>query len=400
VQAAERALRNVRDRREREEAARETIRRISWLYSRPAELKKELQSFAEKHPEHPMAAEFAKSTLLADQWIAVEAWRQMVALWRGQDDSARIEQVKAYIKEHPMSLMQTAVQLYLEYLSSRKRALADGSLQHVDEVREFLSDPLIGTALVVRTRKCNLYVTSKDDIRETTFNGKVVQYRISYIVDANLKRRTGSFDAVEIVGEPPVASPQAVFAKAALAELKNSTDEWETFYLRLARQVMAMEDMDPILCAALAKAMLDYAVDTTPFAAGKIEKISGKLDGLIAPVNWMDPKDEDAARLRPLARNIIQGINLEETIDDISKRIEEMISKLAKYRPVGVVISAEQVALGDKVADQAVYVVRGAPGIGCEMMKIGEVNNGMISVDRKTDLKGLSGSPVYIRIEE
>ena len=400
VQATERALRNLHNSQERDQAARDAIQSISRLYDRPNELKNEIQTFAQKYPDHPLAVEFSKSVLLADQWKALDAWRQMVAAWTGRDDGARIELVRTYIQEHPTSLMQVAAQRYLDYLSTRKQAFVDGSPQHADEVREFLSDPLIGTALLVRTRRHNLYVMTKDDIRETTFNGNVVQYRVTYVVDANLKCRTEPVDARDVVGRPPVAAPQVAFAKAALSELKNGTDNWETLYLRLASQAIATEDLDPILCAALAKTMLDYAADTTPFAGGKIEKLSAKLDGLIAPVNWMDYKDEDAARLRPLARNIIQGINLKETIDDIVKQVEQMTTNLARYRPVGVLISAEQVALGEKVADQAVYVVRGAPGIGCEMMKIGDVKNGSIDINKGTDLNGFAGSPVYIRMDE
>lgn len=398
VQEVQRVQNLARERETRNREAQAALTHIMLLYGKAKELGPALRDFGEKFPEQPMAANFIRSSQLSPQWEALQGWAQMVASWDGNADSIekRPDSIRAYLQEYPASLMQSPARKYLEFLPSRENAFVGGSLKYADSAKEFLTDPMIQKAIVVKTRKGRYYVMSEDNIRPTIINGKTLSYSLTYVADSSLKKKTASVDAGAVT-EKPGLSPQAQFAAGALAALRNPENDWEIIYLRLAQQALAKKEMDPILCSLIVKTMLDYAADTTPVESKAIQQACDKLKPVVAPVSWMDPADAEAERIRPLAQITLEGLDLDSLVKKAEGQVKELFASLSAYSSVGIVWPCAEIELKEAIPNQSLYMVSKKETGECFIRKAGEAIDGHATIDKGVDLKGLCGSPVYVK---
>ena len=399
---------DAEDRETQAEISRRALAEIARLYENPKVLGGELQSFAQRFPGHPLSREFIESAKFMPQWEALDAWKRLAAFLAVPEYPVekRLQAMTEYLKTHPGSVLQRPVTQYKQYFGLKESVFAGGRMKHLAEARELVNDRFIADVYMVQTRKgYTCYLLKDEELKASTLNGVAVRFGVDAIVDRALKRRMIPVNAVDLI-DAPAPAPQTRFAKAA-AEIisKVNNQKWETFYLRLAEQAMAVTDMDPILRIGIVKSMLDYARDTTPFEYRAIEDISGTLAEHLTPVNWIDPENREAEQLRPKAAAALDEVKtLAPLIEKVEKQLDDLAASVATYRPVGVVLSPSgdtpeqmaQITVVELVDNGPLYAVMRGGG-GFEMQKVAEARNGQAITEKGLDLGSLCGSPVYAR---
>ena len=392
---------SVQGREQQAQAARKALAEIAKLYGNPRALSGELQAFAQEFPEHPLSREFARCAKWLPQWESLDEWKRLASFLTVPEYPVqkRIQAIDDYLKNYPTGVMRRPVAQYKQYFALKEAVFAEGKMKHLAEARDLVNDRFVADIFMVQTRKgYRCYLLRDDQLQTSTLNGVAVRYGVECIIDRTLKRRLIPVNAADLIGLPAPA-PQTQFAKAA-AELigKANNQKWETFYLRLAEQAMAVKEMDPILRVTIVKTMLDYAADTTPFEGKAIEQISKTLAEYSTPVNWIDPEDREAELVRPSAATALDEVgSLAPLIAKVEKQLGELTAALTVHRAVGIVTSPEQITLGEIVSSAPLYAVTPSAGIDFVVSRIGEAAHGLVTQDKGVDLRNLCGSPVYVR---
>jgi len=400
-------LRNeARKNEARRKAIQEALAKVRKACSVPTTLAKELQAFAKKYPEHPLAAEFVQATRMAPAWQPIVSWAKVRAGWKGMrvEDvataKARLAQVEPYLKDHPAGPQGKAVAAYRDYLNTALRAMPEGRLRNAVALAELLTHPLVADVFLLSTKDGRRFYLLKPTLAESKINGQVISYRFKYVAHDNCTTRSASVKPAELAGEPAPA-PQNSFSKEALRAVRGFKGAgWETFYLGLSWQALSSTEIDPVLRAVLVRNLLDYALDIAPVRLPDVERAAGVLQKHYVPVRWMDPNDGEATKTRLQLSRLLEGMSAVKAAPSIVEAaLREMEGSLTPYRPVGILLSTSGRIEGSKLPHKGqLYVPVNQPKPNGQpiMQRIGVITGGKVTLDSSA-VSGLPrGSLVFV----
>jgi hypothetical protein len=381
----------------RRKAIQDALANVRKNASQPENVTKELKAFASEHPSHPLAAQFIKAGRLAPTWKALAAWSRLRGEWGSlsvgdvKEAKARSVDVSAYLEEHKGTAQAEAVKQYSDYLDAAVRALSGSDLRHAGSLKELLTENMIADVLLVEVGEKRFY-TMQESLDEGTINGKVIEYRFEYIADTRGTTKQQSVDPCDLTSKP-VPAPQTAFSKKSLAALtKFKGPGWETLYLKLAGDIVSNEKIDPVLQAALLKKILGYALDISPIRRlPKVEEAAISLQKVYYPVDWMDPYDKKAQRLRLQLEKLMKTMqaNLKAAPATVASKIADMSESLRSYHPAGILLASDG-SFSRMMLPQngGLYAPIRSDDGQTAMKRIGEVSAGKPSLDAEavTDL--------------
>lgn len=376
----------------RRKAIQDALARVRKSVSRPEQVAEELKAFASKYPGHPLSAEFVRAGRMVPAWKAEASWSRLLlgsdwaslAVADAKEAKERLSRVEAYLKEHGETAKAGAVKQYRDYLNAAVRALAGSGLRHAGAMKELLAENMVADVLLIEVGNKRFY-TMEESIREGTINDQVIEYRFDYIADARGTTKEESVDPCDLTSKPSPA-PQTVFSKKALGTLEKCEGSgWETLYLRMASNVVSNDKIDPVLQAALLKTILGYALDISPVRRlPKVEEAAISIQKVYYPVDWMDPYDERAKKLRLQLERLLTTMqaDLKSAPSTVTDKMESMSESLKPHHPAGVLLDAKgnfnQMMLPHK---GQLYVVVSDEDGSVSMKKVGEVSAGKPCLD-------------------
>ena len=378
------------------------------LCQRPEELARALSDFVSRFPDHRLAPDFAKAAAMGPQWAGAATWQDLVSRWGGTvrvdrptECEMRRQQVDEFLRQHPGCALEANCRKYLAYLEAGAAAFQSAQLVDLSKIKDALSHPIFTTGLVVIRRAGNrAYYMLPADLTAQRANERVLGYTVKHLTSATLAKGATSISAGEIEAGP-VQAPQARFAQAALTRIGAfSGAGWETFYLRLAAEAQDDSDMDPVLKGQLLRLLLDLAAQSTPFKRDVLRRHTDRIaNENLDLVAWLDPDNRTAVLARARAAGVIQSLgSLKALVDEVDSEIHAMMTALAPYRPVGVLMGdAGEIRMPQAVPDGPAYVLFVRAGTPVKFEGIGSVQGGRLAGDPALARPYPQGCIVFVR---
>jgi len=358
----------------------------------PDELEQALRDFSASFPKDPHASDFAAAADMAKHWRALVACQEMIAEWDGairvasaDQADGRGQQVTAHLERYVDGPLTEELRVCGEYLQVASRAIDGQKMAGFDaNVEPILTDPRVSDLGFIEMTDGTRYYYLLSQAPEVSSLGGTNVYRFNCFLGRRLRRLV----TVEVAGvvAGPRPSPQRDFAESALtAATEFDGQGWETFYLELAAEAVADEQMDPILAGLLVTALLKEAASSCPFLESDIRQKVAALEELeldrVAQA-WLDPDDERAATERDRVRSLLDELAIDGMIaqtDDDLRVVQERLLK--PYHCAGLVLGdSGQIELAPQPQNCTLYVIDGVGDDGVGLLQVGRLSNGELTV--------------------
>ena len=279
--------------------------------------------------------------------------------------------------------------MYHDYLRAATRALTEGGLKHLSDLRDILDTPLIADTRMVRMKNGRTYYTLKHMVTERVRSG---HRKVQYICDGSGATKNGDLNNREIDRKTMFQpSPQNLWAGQVLSRMRQfDGTNWETFYLDIAELILRQDDMDPILSASLLKIVLSYSETCSPIGFSNLSKARTLLTKLDLDVAWMDPDDSVANTLRPQAFRTVEDVAplVVAARKEIEAEVKSIPEHISPYQAVGILLEGhETITPPPDIDTTELYVLWDDPGEGLGFLEVGSI------VDGKAKINPLRAAP-------
>ncbi len=298
-----------------------------------------LRSYARQFPDDARSKTMVQ---LADQqaecWKALPLWNDVVAAWEGVDVTRltvaaaknRLQQLERLQQESER--FPVFQELYRK-LAPRVEYL-ESIVARYDENDQLLTQRLIQVWFNRPTVRDMLMIETKDGLRYYTDrrpklnpDSVVIRY---WQTPTGLTVRTKTI-SLEQIANPRNGttflweSPQSQFATKALGILaKAGPGQWEMAFLELAKQLHKTK-IDPVLKVFLLKAIMETGARGSAVLRQAWKSSLAMIEAaeLDPTVNWIDPRDEEAAKTRRVAERLLQRLRpWEEVTREVQQHLE------------------------------------------------------------------------------
>lgn len=266
-----------------------------------ATARKALEDFAQRFPNSPLSADFAKAAARTALYEPVEAWHQAVLPWAADPAPAnekaaqqRIEEVRAHMDAYPTSPMAARTEPYMAYLQRAAEALAVQSTWQT-ALETTLSAPMITDLKSLQTTDgTKYYCLQPPNIRRQRLNDRIT-YSFEVLNPQNIgqAKTITVTPPIALVSEKPELVPHAHFARGLAEQLKTvNRENWESFGPDLASSIAAEEKIEPIVKAILLRQTIMATAQVLEWTKlGLYEKVLGDLvRQRLDQVVWYDPQ--------------------------------------------------------------------------------------------------------------
>lgn len=309
-----------------------------------------LSQYAEALGKDPRADQYRQSLAEAGAWRGAVKWPRLVEqwsfLWPGSHAEVvqRIEQVAPFLASHSNSPEGDDAREYHRALSMIRLREEGTKERPADNLRARLkrtfSHELIANAFyLIRKgpsgRELLYYVDETEDHsarKQAEYISSI--YWVGY--DPTDKRRIRDTQVSDLIGGRALQAPQnrvAKFVRDRIDLLR--IEDWDAFHSELTELIIKSPSMDGFLRFDLLKRVLETGSAGSPFFKSAVSTQLAHLQrASIDPLaRWMDPDDEDAAKARIEAEEVLKRMPPLENVtarslqarDDFDRRMRERL---------------------------------------------------------------------------
>lgn len=368
------------------------------------------KSLLAQHVGGTRSDDFRRALDEAPLWEATLAWNRFATHWNQtpilslNPDAAtsRAAEAAAHLEkwgDHPQADALNKHLLYLGAIQQRKDESGQSTMRPLNEL---FNNPSIAELWMVEHRNGKKYYVPNDrSLQETR------TFRYIKDFDLSISEKPVTVRLEDVVGDKAEA-PQSQRAKEALYLLARMSDgEWEAVFADILAAVWSDKLLDPIVKIILLKAVMETGIKGSRILATELARPHEILRNseLDLTVNWLDPDDKDAQRVRRLAKNLVGRLpDLDLAVENIlveAARLAE--SKLPVYEWIGWLDQEKNRRWRCRTNNENVqlsgtlFVVRKDPSAGIRYEKIGTVTEGEFKVKAFGGSGFLRGRPVYLQ---
>jgi hypothetical protein len=283
---------------------------ISEKIGRPENFLTALRSYGKEFPDEQRSAEFQQ---FADKegvvLVAMQKWNQLIHKWQEIDfTTIRPADAEPLLKEsqelmsemsyHPAAKQVEEYRKILQVMQERNKP--DGTSISKD-LEQMLGFPLIRNLYYLREVKAGIRYYCNDPPTESEN-----RISFSYIKTLDLKKtksKSVERSAVKWL-DADYRSPQRIFGQRA-EDLLSALDRhgWEPTFYELLSRLAEDRDIEPILKLEFLKKFIPVARAGSSFLHEQLKEMDTSIQGLAIDysVNWIDPDDTNAKRVREQA---------------------------------------------------------------------------------------------------
>jgi hypothetical protein len=364
-----------------------------------------LTSYVSQFPKSPRSKDFQK--VLAEDlvlWGHMRTWDALKDEWSDEDFSrispkagkqrvSKLSQIEKETAPVPVPSEFTRLLPAVQAVTRREDESGNGLTK---TMLSAMADPTVSDLMMIYTTAGQrIYV--KEEPRRL---GKKVTFK-QYTTMTLSKTVSASISGVSVAnsvsdGTFEWLSPQSLFAQYAKRRVNSiSSEGWETVYLDLLEKLLADKQMDAIVKTLLLKLILRTACDGSVPLQIVFEKKRKKLDDVTVDpaVNWFDPKDERAGKLRKILATVLGEM------ESPGKKRESVNQQLAELKkPVmgarsswvgwlsrnadGRFVMRHDQERGIRRSGTLTVVSVAGTGTVATFSHIGEIRNGDVSIDQ------------------
>jgi len=281
--------------------------------------KQALVAFVAEFPESAQAIDFKRVAGELEIWKEIEIWKEFLKTLNERpattlDSAAARERLAAcneILSNHAGYPVVEELRSRMPHLEAIARRTDEGGTKLYAELNELFTDPLIAGLWMVEVASENQPISRYYLVKAPpALKGKQSSVTIKYIDDYSRETR-GSRTVREKEITYRDRSPQSIVAKDALDELANLKDEsWEPVFFRIISMIQSNERLDSILKTILLQKVLEVACQGSESLKASFSRFQETLTSVaIDPaVPWMDPRSEDARRVRELADGLLNRL--------------------------------------------------------------------------------------------
>eukprot|EP00913_Durusdinium_trenchii_P023372 g21950.t1 len=297
--------------------------RLQWVSEKigePLMFAEALQNYARAFPGTARATSFQQMAQQQKYWLALRQCNELADRWARENltrltpaaadaERKRAEKVAAIAPDLAPTKRLDTYLAYLKTVAARKSQ--KGAI--VKPLQAALESPQV-TVLWVKLKNGSRYYIKKPPF-DVIPKAAVAGTRLDYYTDLALNTAEQRV-AVKDIANPTQGetfnweSPQATFARAAIAELRMRDESgWEETFLDIHRLLIASE-IDPVLKLQLLQRVIDVASTGSSVMAElfSAQKAAIKAAAVDTTVNWLAPVDEAAEDERTRARKVLKTL--------------------------------------------------------------------------------------------
>jgi hypothetical protein len=282
-----------------------------------------LKNFNTAFPATPQVEDFKQAIEERHLWDGTLAWQELMASGQfsrlrnltSEEASSLLSQGRALVAlydRHPARQLFQEREKFIESLvfrSGQEGQKLKGSLLAL------LQDPLVKNVYAILTKEGDrYYCLDEPDLEKTD------PVNILYVVDFTLDTR-GKLLKRDTIASLGLAA-QSKVASQMSAKLKSMKDaDWEATFYGLVQLLQNDKDMDPILKFLLLKKTLAIGTTVSPVLAVAFaahQKVMDEAD-VDTSANWLLPEDNDVARARIAAAQILTELPALSEVADIAR---------------------------------------------------------------------------------
>ncbi len=234
---------------------------------------KEMKDYIARFPDAPISKEFSQSLEAIAAASSIESLRDLLDGWSGQLAPTseamareRLDRVKQYLKDYPLSPYVPSLNAYAAYLTEAADALALKSSWQVT-FQELLSTPLLSELRYVTISDGSRYYVI-GDVHQTTRGLNDRAYVTFEAIDpGNLaKRKVISVTPPQkLVTDKPELAPHVRFVENLNMQMRQiGPENWDSFGISVIDQLLKDKEMDLTVKAIL----LQQTLQATSKVAG------------------------------------------------------------------------------------------------------------------------------------
>ncbi len=278
---------------------------------RPENFLAALRSYGKEFPDEPRSAEFQQ---FADKegvtLVAMQKWNQLIHKWqeidfavlRPADAEPLLKESQELISEmsyHPAAKPVEEYRKILQVIQERNKP--DGTPISKD-LEQMLGYPLIRNLYYLREVKGGNRYYCNDPPTES--ENRISFSYVRTISDLKkTKPKSVERSAVKSL-DADYRSPQRIFGQRA-EDLLSALDHdgWEPTFYKLLSRLAEDRDIEPILKLEFLKKFIPVARAGSSFLREQLKEMDASIQGLAIDyaVNWVDPDDTNAKRMREQA---------------------------------------------------------------------------------------------------
>ena len=373
-------------------------------------LKDALAKFIQKFPNHAKSADFKKTSALTPLWGAVQQYDTLIQDWnddlnpRTKKSLLRQKKITKYLKKYPGCPDRQMLLDYKSYLEKAQAAVGSES-----PWKTSLPQSLQSPTLHLYCFKCpdgSMYYMKKKEKISTNSMGLSVTVVLSSKLD---KQRTIIFKRITLsdLQKKPELSPQGKLANQLIEKLDDyDSSRWNSMTFDIAETIRKDENVDPIIRIMLLRMVL---VNLQDFSWGCDDEIKMAMDETtkweLDGVNWINPSNEEANRLRPRIAKSLKKIQSFTKMKMLAKKkLKGLFKRLATPNiSYGIAIRNKgkwRIAgrPGSLLDGRTVWVIGNKPdGSDNSWRKIAVIREGKAVIDKSATSELLEGTMVFIR---
>jgi len=268
-----------------------------------------LEKYGKEYTRSQRGKDFLEVSRHKDAFLAVDDWSAII---KGSDKFLRDhENTKALFKndpeeantkfsnefgmydkhgvDYPNSVYAEGLKNYKAYWERFKSACTDNRAK---SLLKLLNSKSIKGTLMVETKEGKRYYCRSFKRKENS------DKYIATVLHGG-EMIIGEYFRKEDLKAMPGPSPQAMLAdelKEAL--LSYPTDDWDTFFLELAKKCLEWKDLDPVLKTIISTYLLDLARLHCAVGRARIEKVLESIEEIQTDVAWLEPDNKKAEEAR------------------------------------------------------------------------------------------------------
>lgn len=263
-----------------------------------------IAAFLLKVANSPYKADFRRAAELVPAEKAIEAWGALTRGWEGNlgpstypSAAARLADLKKYRDANSKSPLAKAIDAYAAFLQCGvDESKPDGSWKK--DFRNLLQTPVVQDLKVLDTTDGHRYYVLGDPQVKSgpgpDGKGEQTFLAVTSADDTSKSYMIRLKPPVQLKLTTPAQSPQAAYAKAAIARIDRlDFAGWETIGTSLLRDLIAVREMDPVIRAILVKHAIQSFQPVADLAGDThCKAVLTALNALdVEDIGWLDPTD-------------------------------------------------------------------------------------------------------------
>ncbi len=317
--------------------------------------------FVDAFPESPEAQ--ALQTVLRDSqaWFAIERWNAQAELWQGKLAIADVRTAQRLSDEMDVDIPKEVIkvgnelQAALSEYFARAAASLDASDSGIARLGRFFGQEWMRRLRQIQRKDGSHYYVLDGEVgimspSPPLYNVTGVVLSLEALMEPSLRKSK----YLGAIGDPNLArAPMSLFSEEAGMQLeKQGATHWRTIHMKLAQQVIAFPDLDPLLRLQLTRFfVLWHRQEGWPPTSddGRIVEWLDQIEEArfgswnLGDVPWPDPESREVARARNSAKALIAQLpDPGDCISQSDAAFRELEQRARKWRPIGLVWRSDQ----------------------------------------------------------